>query len=193
MNKKREFNPKYRRRLEIIDAIILLVLIIISAISILNYDELKVGLESKILGYGFIGFFIITFFLEFLPQALSPLLGVWTATTVGVNIHYIIAVAIFAGLIGACSGFWVGKKYGSRYLPLLLTSESIKKTTKFWKKYGHIYALSTSVTFLPFFSMVFGAIEMSWRDFLTYGLASRVIKYLFFGYLFYFGLWNFVV
>jgi len=188
MNQKCHLDPKLRKEIRIIDGLIALLLIIVAVYSIVNYNQAKEEITEGVVLYGLIGLGAITIFLELVPQLINPIFAVWAAILAGFNVHIVIIVAILASLAGSIFGFWLGKKFGQKYVCALFEAKTIEKINRFWTKHGRAFVVISAVTPLPYFPLIFGSLNMSWKDFAIYGLIFRVFNFLIFGYLLQFGI-----
>jgi uncharacterized membrane protein YdjX (TVP38/TMEM64 family) len=187
-----EYNPRLARKIQIIDIIITLAIVGVSILSILNYQEIKQGIALSIQAYGLAAMFLIILFMELVPQFVNPVVALWAGTLSGFHISLSIAVSIIASSAGSILGFELGRKYGFKYVCLLFKRETYEKVEAFWSRYGRAFVFISALTPVPYIPMIFGALEMSWRDFLIYGLIPRMFNFIIFGYLFYYGFWNFL-
>jgi len=190
MNNIPEYNPSLAREIEIVDIIIVLFIIGLSIFSLLNYQDIKQGITQSVQTYGFISLFLITAFLEFIPQFLNPIVVVWAGILSGLHASFVIFVAIIASSFGSIMGFGIGRKYGFKYVCILFKRETFENVINFWIKYGKAFVFISALTPVPYIPIVFGALKMSWRDFLVYGLIPRMFNFIIFGYAFYYGFWN---
>lgn len=188
MEEKLVYNPKLKRRMQIIDVILALIIVGFMIFSLINYNNLKQQMTQEVEISGLVGVFILTFFLEFIPQIMNPILGVLAALTAQINVHFVVLTAVIASFMGSVLGFWIGKKYGSKYVYALFERKTILKIHNFWEKYGKWFVLVSAVTPVPYVPMIFGALHMKWKDFALYGLLPRILNFAVPGYAFYYGI-----
>ena len=181
-----------RRNLEIIDTIIILVLIGVSVISVLNYNQVKSEISNTVTVYGLVAIFLLIFFLELVPQFLDPTLVTVAGIISGLGFHQVIIVSIVSSLLGSIAGFWLGEKYGYEHFRVFFKPDTMKKVLNFWNKYGKAFVIVGALLPLPYFPIIYGALKMRNWDFFLYGLIPRAVNFLIFGYGFYYGLWNLV-
>ncbi len=181
------FNPKLKRRIEIIELVIALVLVALSLLSILGYNSFKQQFAQSIAFYGPMGLFITTLFVELIPQIMNPYIGIIVAVASGINIFTIAIIAILGSLCGSIIGFELGRKYGFRLVIRMFEKSKLEKILNFWKKWGNIFVFLAALTPLPFVSLIFGALKMSREDFAIYGLIPRVTSLILVCYLSYLG------
>ena len=184
------FDPRIKRKIQIIDVIIALVMVGFTIFSLLNYNSFETELKVGVQAFGLVGLFFITIFLEFIPQVINPLFLLLAVIAAHVNVHLAILVTVVASLIGSLVGFEVGKRFGPRYVYILFEQEQIEKTLKFWYKYGKYVVFFGALEPLPYFPIVYGALQMRWLEFILYGIIPRAIGFIVQAYLVYFGLWS---
>ena len=185
-----KFDGRYRRKVEIIDLIIALVLVGFAIISLLNYNQINAGVMKGVGQYGFMGLSVIIIILEIIPSMLNPVLATWTAILSGYSLWPVLLVSVISSMFGSIIGFYLGKKYGIRYICFLIEEKTYDKVTRFWKKYGKLFVFISSFTPLPYIPLVFGSLRMNWKDFILWGVIPRILNFVVFGYLFYAGFWS---
>jgi len=190
---RKRLNSKYKRNIQIIDVIIVLILVGFAIYSLLNYDSLRTEVEESIHTTGLIGLFLMTFFIEAVPQILNPVFGVSVAIISGINVHTSILVALISCIMGSYLGFWFGKNYGDKYVLIIFEEETLIKVLNFWRKYGKTFTFISAISPLPYFPLLFGSLKMSYKDFFKYGIIPRIIGIALLSYAFKYGIWNFLV
>jgi len=187
------FDPKLKRRIQIFDIVIALIILGFTIYSLVNYNNFRAGLQTGVQVSGLIGLFFITIFLEFIPQFINPLFVLVAAIAAHINVHLAILVTVVASIIGSCLGFQAGKKFGPKYVYILFEQKQIEKTIKFWDKYGKYVVFFGALEPLPYFPIIYGTLDMKWRDFIWFGIIPRIIGLIVPAYLIYLGLWEFGV
>ena len=182
-----DFNPKLKREVEIIDIFLLLILVSLCIISLLSYGFYRTEITHYVILYGVLGLFVSIVFIDFFPQfvVLDPYLFLTVSITSGVNIILAVIIASLASILGSTLAFELGRSAGYRMICPLFDMKKIIRVIKFWKKYGKWFVLASVYTPLPYFPLVFGALEMKRRDFWLFGLLPRVIALALIGYAFY--------
>jgi membrane protein YqaA with SNARE-associated domain len=181
---------RIKKEIKIFEIVFLLIIILISFASIFFYSDLKGLIQRDINGYGFYGLFGTIFLLEFLPQVISPDYPTLLAILSGFNVYLCVLVAMVASFFGSLFAFFVGRNKGIRFVYKILKEEDYKKVILFWKKYGHWYVLSSAILPLPipYFPILFGALNMKFRNFLFWGLIPRIFGFVLTGLFGYYGL-----
>ena len=89
------YRAAIRRKIEIIETLITLVILALCMISILSYSFYKEAVTDQILNLGYSGMFVLSAVLEFVPQVLNPFFVIIGAISAGFNVHLsIIAVTL---------------------------------------------------------------------------------------------------
>ncbi len=190
MVKRGKRKPNIRRRIKILDLVIALVIVALSAWAILKYQFFQQELTREIAVYGIVGLFFISFILDFVPQIVNPYFLIVAALSAGLNAHFSIILVVLGSALGSMLGLKVGRKYGFEFICTLFKEKTILKILRFWERYAKIFVFFTAFTPLPYFPIVFGSLEMPKKDFIKFGLIPRVVGLLIFGYGFYFGMLN---
>jgi len=79
---------------------------------------------------------------------------------------------------GAVVGFSLGKKYGLKLSIGWLGEKKVKKIEHGINTYGKWIVGVAAFSPLPYISIVFGALDMSWRNFILYGMIPRAISFI---------------
>jgi uncharacterized membrane protein YdjX (TVP38/TMEM64 family) len=187
MAEKCTFNPKYRKRARIIDALLALILVGFSIFTILNYNSFNSEISQDILLYGEIGLAISVFLLELIPSILNPYLPMIIFMASGGDILNSLIIVSIASVLGCLVGFEIGRKYGWQLICPLFEEKVINKILIFWQKYGKFFVALSAITPLPYFPLVFGTLGLSRRDMWIFGIIPRLLSFVILGYGFYLG------
>lgn len=182
------FNPALRRKIEIIDLIIVLAILGITIIGLFNYNSFEGELRQGVETTGLIGLFLISFLVEFFPNVFNPYFGLMVAIATGFNVNISIFVACLGSLMGSVAGFEVGYRWGFRLVAALFEYSTLEKVSKFIENHGKVFLILAALTPLPFLPMVFGAFQISRREFWLYGIIPRMLGLIVLGYGFYQGI-----
>ena len=177
------YNPKLRRKIEIFGIVVSIIIVSISIVSLLFYGFYKEKLIEGILTFGKILMFLSIFFLEFIPQILSSHFPLVVSIVSGINAFEAVIIAIFASLTSTLLAFELGKKFGWKFVCSLFEPKKLIKLTNFWNKYGKWFILVSAFTPLPYFPLVFGALQMSRKKMWLFGIIPRIISFILLGYL----------
>lgn len=178
-----------RTRIEIFDWIVLGIFILLTIYFLFNYETLKNYLANDVQGYGILALFVIVFLLELLPQILSPDYPLMLAIAGGANIFSATLATMAASLIGSLLGFFIGHRYGFKFVDLVTNDKTLKKITSFWDKHGKIFVLASAVLPLPipYYPVIFGALGMKLKSFVLWGVIPRIIGFIATALLAYYG------
>jgi uncharacterized membrane protein YdjX (TVP38/TMEM64 family) len=177
----RKFNQILRRKIEIINIALILILISLGIIGLLYYGFFDGEITSEILLYGKIGIFLGTALLEFIPNFLNPYLILLVAVPI-FGVSSSLFIIILGSSLGSILGFEIGKKLGNNALYYFFEDRTIKKIFSFWNKYGKWFVSISAITPLPYFPIAFGLLGLSRRDFWIYGILVRVLSFILVGY-----------
>ena len=177
MNLNNDDHFKLKKRLSTLNLMISLTIIGLGLAGIIGYTFLKQELSKDALAYGFISLFLVTAFLEFIPQMIHPYFAFVAAISSGLNMPMAFAFSLAGSIIGSVIGFEVGKKQGIDFVCLLLSNKAILKVFKFWYRFGYLFVFLAALTPLPYFPILFGALQMSRKDFYKFGVIPRSLGF----------------
>lgn len=164
--------------------LITLAIAILIAYTIASTIFLDEGSSPLIQKYGIPALFLISAFLDLIPQYISPILALVTAIATGINIYYATIATILGSTFGAIIGYTIGKKYLHTAVDILATKKSTKKLTNLTNNYGKIIIPLAAVSPIPYLPVAIGAIQFSKRNFIIYGLIPRALGIAIYAYLF---------
>jgi uncharacterized membrane protein YdjX (TVP38/TMEM64 family) len=144
-------------------------------------DKVSVQLQT----YGAPALFFITLILDLIPQIISPVVAMITAIVIGMNIYLAIIATILGSTIGSFIGFMLGKKYMFDAVNAMASKKSIDRLTDLTNKYGKIIVPLAAISPIPYLPVLLGAINLSKKNFIIYGLIPRTIGIILFGYITY--------
>jgi len=176
-----------RRGIEIIDVLIAMVLVVLAIISLIYYAPLKNQISTQVETYGLIGLFLISGFMEFIPQIFNPIFPMIVLIAAGFNVHFTIIVTALGSMAGSFFGFEVGRKYGSAFISSIFDDEAMFKIENFMKKYGNLCVTIAALTPVPYVPIVFGALGQVRKDFFVWGIIPRILSFIFLGYAIHLG------
>tara|TARA_Y100000310_G_C20515630_1_gene731039 strand:+ start:433 stop:984 length:552 start_codon:yes stop_codon:yes gene_type:complete len=159
-----------------------MVIIFLIILSLLYTNYLDKELTGVVESYGPPALFLTSFFLDFIPQIISPILVLGAGIFAGINIHLAIISTIAGSTIGSLIAFFLGKKYMFRAVDILASKKKVNRMTLLVNKYGKIIVPLTAISPLPYLPVVLGAINMSKRNFIIYGLVARALSLTIWGY-----------
>lgn len=159
-----------------------LVVLALIIYSLANYKTLEAELFKTVGLYGLVGLFIVSLFLELVPQFVSPHLVLLTVTLLGIDIKSAVVVAIVGSLIASLVGFYLGNKYGAEYAYSFVSVKDAEKFEKAVNKYGKVVVFLAALSPLPYIPVVIGASKFTWKNFLAYGVIPRLFSFIVVGY-----------
>ncbi len=185
-----KINPqKIKKEIHVIEIILIGIIFVLGLIVIFNYQAVKQIVIDNLLSYGFLAIFILVFLFEFLPQVLSPDYVVLASISVGLNIYLIVLYAIMGSIIGSLLGYYIGYRHGFKLVSAMIKKESLDRVLRGWDKHGKWFVLvsATAPLPVPYFPLVFGALRMSLKDFLLWGVLPRALGLIVTGWIGYYG------
>jgi len=175
---------KLKRTVTFVSVLIILVVLALVLYGITNLGPISEETTILINNYGTPALFIISIFLDLIPQMVSPIIALAAGLIAGINIYYAILATILGSAIGSIIGFAIGKKYMFEAVDVLTTKKSINKLTDLTNKYGKIVIPIAAISPLPYLPVAIGAMNFSKRDFIIFGLIPRAISIAVYGFLF---------
>jgi membrane protein YqaA with SNARE-associated domain len=129
--------------------------------------------------YGTIVLFFLAFFMEFIPQYLSPHLLIFNIAILKIPLLSVTILVIIGSIFGSLLGFEVGRKTS----PKEFSKERLKKVRYYISKYGKFFMAIAAISPLPYFPMIFGFLKIKRFDFLIFGILPRSIGIILLGLL----------
>jgi membrane protein DedA with SNARE-associated domain len=189
MAERCEFNPKIRKEVEVLEIILALIAIALGIISILSYNFFKEQITEEIVLYGLFGLLFSSFIFEIIPNILNPFLIIIIGMSSGLGVFNTIIYTTIGSFLGSLLAFYVGRRYGWRFVCPLFSEENLSKILDFWSKHGKILVFVSAFTPLPYVPVIFGALGMEWKEFWLWGILVRAASLIIFGILLYLGFW----
>lgn len=180
---KKVCNQKTIKEIEIISLVLSLIILGVFIYSLFNIGDIENTLKEEIYTYGLPGLFLVSIFLDLVPQFFSPFIVLATAIIAGLNVNLAIFIVASGSTVGATIGFILGKKYMFSLVDCLIKPEKTVKMTRMINKHGKWIVPVTAISPLPYVPLVIGALNFSKKNFIIYGLIPRIIGLTIFGYL----------
>jgi undecaprenyl-diphosphatase len=183
-------NPRFRKKVEIIDLLIAMFVLALAIISLLNYNFFRTKATTEILLYGKLGIFLVGFILDLIPQIFDTAFIFFIAMATSTGLFSTTLFILLGSAAGGLLGYEIGRKYGFRFISPLFSKKIMKKTIQFWDKYGKFYVFLSvwSFTPLPYFPLIFGALGMKRKDFWAWGIIPRMLNFIVFALAIHFGI-----
>ncbi len=169
--------------LKLIATLITLVSLTLILYTIINSQSLQQEFSLQVQTYGIPSLFILSVLLDLIPQLISPIILLAASLLAGINTHYAIATTVLGSTIGSILGFVIGKKYMYKAVYLLVTKKRAQRLTFLTNKYGKIAIPLAAISPVPYLPVLLGAMNLSKKNFLIYGLLPRAIGIIIYGYL----------
>jgi uncharacterized membrane protein YdjX (TVP38/TMEM64 family) len=174
---------KSRVQIKVLTVLLTAISILLILYTLFNLQTLQNEFSAQVDYYGIPGLVVLSFFLELIPQLVSPIAILIAGVFAGVNVHLAILATIFGSTFGSILGFYLGKKYVCKALNVMANRRAISKITNLTNDYGKIIIPIAAVSPLPYMPVVFGSMNFSKKNFLFYALIPRIIGLVFYGYL----------
>jgi membrane protein YqaA with SNARE-associated domain len=172
-----------KRSIQIISSLVTIISISLIIYTLINSQALQQQFSYKIQTYGIPSLFILSFFLDLIPQVISPIVTLAAGILAGINIYYAIAATILGSTMGSILGFALGKKYMCKAVYLTIAKPTRKKVAQLANKYGKIIVLLAAISPLPYLPVLLGAMNLTKKNFLIYGLIPRATGIIIYAYL----------
>lgn len=179
---------KTRKVVGVISFIVVIAFSLLACYAIYNKNQLEVSTLLQVQRYGYVALFIFNFFLECIPQLITPVFTYIPAIILEMNIYFSIFIIVLGSICGSISGFFIGRKYGYETIEDIIGTEKSVKLRSFMDKYGRFAVSVAAITPLPYAPMIIGSLKLSKKNFLIFGLIPRSLMLIVFGYLFYLGI-----
>ena len=173
----------YRNLRRTILTISILILIGFLFLNYINYErEISNFIEQHLADWGLLGFAIIVFLLESVPQPfLSALAVLFTGTILGFNFIDLFILTIISSVLANYTAYFIGKSLGQSTVGLFISQENYTKSTHWFDKYGKKAISLVALTPLPYFPIIGGIFKMTFREFTTYAIIPRILHFIIFG------------
>lgn len=185
--KRAKRKVRLRRGVLIFDFFLIVLFVALVIIGLTNRAGLEQFLSARILSYGVAGLFAVNFFLEFIPQIITPFITLVVALSTFTNLHLAIFTVVLGSFFGSWIGFEVGKKYGFDIMLDFLGQKKTGVAIRFMNRYGRLAVFLASISPLPYIPMIIGALNMTRKNFVFFGLLPRAIALFAVGYGFVLG------
>jgi len=168
-----------KRTLKII-VIVIAVLITVFAIfslvfGIYNYAFFESQVNEKIESFGLIGLFLLSFFVDLVPQYISPHIGILSAALLGFDPMLVVLVVIAGSMAGSVIGYELGRIYGCDFVRGMIGQRRINKVERFFNEKGKWAVALAAVSPVPYIPLALGAFKMVRKNFVIFGLIPRVL------------------
>jgi len=187
MDKKKR-TKSLKKIFNVLNFVVVGLFILLAVYTIYNRQFFEITTLNTIQKYGFISLFVVNFFLEFIPQLITPAFTFIPAILLEMNLYLATLFIVLGSFLGSLSGFLVGRKFGYEVIEDFFGKEKSQRVVDFMDKYGRFAVFFAAITPLPYVPMIVGSLRLSKKNFAFFGIIPRTIALIVFGYLFYLGL-----
>jgi membrane protein YqaA with SNARE-associated domain len=163
-------------------------ILLLSVLIILKYNIGHAGFGQMIQQYGSSAVFVISFFLEIVPQFLHPFSSVFLAVGFGVEVWVATTLCVLGSFLGAVIGFELGRRFGFHVICPFFRPKTIRRTVEKLDQYGSWFLIVAAVLPLPYLPVVFGSLGIKRKTFWVYGIVVRACCFIVLGGLLYQGI-----
>ncbi len=162
-----------------IGTILTILIFVIIVYGFVNYAFLKNEFTNVIISYGMLAVFILSFLLDLFPQPFSAHNIVLGAGLLGFPMYQVVVITIIAAFLASVLGFWIGKYFEEAFIEDLFGRKKINEMkNRMNKGGGKWYVLLSAISPLPYIPILFGAFEMTWKNFFIYGITPRILGFI---------------
>lgn len=158
-----------------IGLIILVLTLFLFVGSILSYSYFEDKASELVSTFGVLMIFLLSIIFEFIPQYLSPHIFLFSILIVDINPFIVLLTVLIGSTLGSSLGYAVGRVYHNHFVSLFFEEKKIKSLKKSMNKYGKWYVFVAALSPLPYIPMIFGMLHLTKRNFLIYGVISRIV------------------
>lgn len=128
------------------------------------------------MGYGLFAIFVLSLFFDLFPQYLSAHALIVIAAGLARNNLFLVSIVVLgATFLASVLGFSIGRYLEESFFIDVFGKEKYKKIEKGMAKKGKWYVAISAVSPLPYIPILFGALDMRWKDFFLWGIIPRLL------------------
>jgi len=158
----------------------LILILVLFVIEIRKVPFLREKISMGVGTYGIILLFVICAVLDFIPQSIGPHFPLAAAILAGINPITAFIVTSLGSGSGTLLAFELGRKTRGGFMETFVTSKNKDQVKAIIEKYGKWGILIAALApILPYPPLLFGAIGISTKDMILYGIGSRTLSYVF--------------
>lgn len=174
-----------KKFLEVVTFMFVLFFIVLFVLSIIYKSDIEIFLGSNLESSGGIILLIIGFLIELIPNYLSPHIAIVNAYVLDISLRVTITYLLIGTILGSLLGFFIGKTYGVEFADDFVSREKISKIKKTMNEKGRWGVLLAALSPVPYLPIVLGAIRLSWKNFIIFGIIPRSIGIILLGFVVY--------
>lgn len=147
--------------------------------SIANYAQVHKWATEYILSYGLVAIFVLSLFFDLFPQYLSAHALILIAAGLARSNLFIVSLVVLAAtFLASILGFAIGKYLEEGFLEEVFGKENYRKIEKGMREKGKWYVAISAVSPLPYIPILFGALDMDWKEFFLWGIIPRMAGFV---------------
>jgi membrane protein YqaA with SNARE-associated domain len=158
-----------------ISIVVTVVVLVAFTLSVIYQDMIREMFAAIAEEHGQMAVFAGVFFLEAIPQPLTPDFIVITAFLVGLSPTFTISVAVLASIISSVVTYEIGRQHGPRRVKKNFNGKRAKKFLKMVRRHGRWAIFLAAVSPLPYIPIIIGALDFSRITFISFGLIPRAL------------------
>jgi len=162
---------KYFYRIIAILMLIITIIALIAGIFYRGFVEEEISFEVE--KYGLIAVFVIFFLIDFLPQYISPYVMMATGSFAGLEGYWLLPTILVGNFLGSMAGFWLGHRIHENIVQDVFGKKTYEKMHDGMNKWGRWYVTLSAITPFPYVPIIFGSLNLSYKNFLLFGIIPR--------------------
>jgi len=159
----------------VFEVLILVIVISIFVLSFIFKNQLENLVTKEVIGYGLLMMFVISFFLEILPQYITPHLLLIEAAILGFPLLTSLILVIAGSTAGSIAGFEIGKHYGKKIIKKIYNEKKFASIEKKVIQHEKWILPLAAVSPVPYIPLIFGSIGVTRKNFLIFGVITRIL------------------
>lgn len=171
---------KRNKTLATIGTLISIIIIAVFLASIVYQDQLQDYIKNEATGLGYLFVIIVSAILEIIPQFIAPTVLMLNAAVLEISLLSTTLFIILGSTIGGIIGYVAGRKLGRDFAAHTFGKRKIKSVEKSLNTYGRWFVMFAALTPFPYVPIIFGALGMTKKNIILFGLIPRAISYLIF-------------
>lgn len=134
-------------------------------------------LSNEVAASGLVMALLLTFVLELLPQYVSPDVLFISGAVVGLSLFWLLIMVCIGSVLASLLGFELGRVYGGSIARRVVNAATIVGIERRMNTYGKWVVTAGALLPLPYVPLLFGALHMTRRNFILYGIIPRVVGF----------------
>ncbi|MFA5174038.1 MAG: VTT domain-containing protein [Candidatus Pacearchaeota archaeon] len=166
------------KRSKITFVIFWMIVITTALIVTINYGFFKYEINKYIFQYGYLGVFVFGFLADVLEQPIAADIPASVGVIFGLNLYLALSLAIIASFFASSLNYSIGKRFLGEKIKTSCRLGPSSRLCKLYNKYGRLELTIAAISPVPWVSScyMFGAFQMNYKNFITYGVIPRTIR-----------------